>query len=149
VGVRPCPVCRTSCPTSTWRLRTVGPWYTPGVSSISMLPIYNRLSTLCRGWGLNPRPQAYESCALPTELRAATRIVIKKILIRRCPWRIRISQSNVHGFFFLEDYSVGPRSPSDGGGAERTSRHRRSERRGSARVLPQTGRPTRWTLTVC
>ena len=23
---------------------------------------------MCRGWGLNPRPQAYESCALPTEL---------------------------------------------------------------------------------
>lgn len=22
----------------------------------------------CRGWGSNPRPQAYESCALPTEL---------------------------------------------------------------------------------
>ncbi len=23
---------------------------------------------LCRRWGSNPRPQAYESCALPTEL---------------------------------------------------------------------------------
>ena len=23
---------------------------------------------MCRGWGSNPRPQAYESCALPTEL---------------------------------------------------------------------------------
>ncbi len=28
--------------------------------------VWNAL--LCQRWGSNPRPQAYESCALPTEL---------------------------------------------------------------------------------
>ena len=32
------------------------------------VPSSKILRILCRGWGSNPRPQAYESCALPAEL---------------------------------------------------------------------------------
>ena len=43
---------------------------TGGCSTVelqSQIPIGNK-TRLCRRWGSNPRPQAYESCALPTEL---------------------------------------------------------------------------------
>ena len=61
---------------------------------------------MCRGWGLNPRPQAYESCALPTEL---PRHILTKVKITYIYTLLNTeSKIPLRGFFLVAGIGIEP-----------------------------------------